>query len=425
MLRTRRAAARWILCAAAWLAPTGSPSAQEAPDREVPAAESEAAESEAAESEAAESEAQPEAESPSPAASASDRAPPLARPAPAALPAFSLLPFGYIKVQGSIVEDDPNVPFVGRADGIELMNARAGVDGRLGSRVGFRLSIDGAVDERDQVNDPNGTLRVALRDAYVDLHVLPWADLRAGRAHALFDPEEVVGDTRRPFIERALPSRGVRPTDGWETGPLSPGRSLGVAVRRDPGPPASGVAVGYELAAQNGADEFASDNDNDAVALSAALLLRLPADGFALVAARYNPRTEGELPFEQDETDLSAAAGLGVQVGPLALGGGLLVERTSFEDTGGPDEQSLGAWGQALYRLPLSDRSPVDIGYRFGFFEPSDLISTDRLMEHTAGLVWQLPTWHLRALINGTLVVEQAARDLSNNRVEAALEVSL
>jgi hypothetical protein len=366
--------------------------------------------------------AEPES-TPTPAASASDRAPPLVRPAERSV--FSILPFGYIKVQGSMVEDDPNVAFVGRADGIELMNARAGVDGRLGDRVGFRASIDGAVDERDQVNDPNGTLRVALRDAFVDLHVARWVDLRAGRSEPLFDPEDVVGDTRRPFIERALPSRGVRPTDGWETRPLSPGRSLGVAVRRDPGTPASGVAVGYELAAQNGADEFASDNDNDAVALSAALLLRLPADGFALVAGRYNPRTEGELPFQQDEVDLQGAAGLGLQLGPLAVGGGFLFERTSFEDTGGPDEQSLGAWGQALFRLPFSPDAPLDLGYRFGFFEPSDLVTTDRIMEHTAGAVWQFPAWHVRAFINGTLVIEQSARELANNRVEAALEVSL
>ncbi|HTE53889.1 MAG TPA: porin [Kofleriaceae bacterium] len=425
MLVPRCAAALSILCAV-WLFPHRSSRAQ-SPDRDQD--QEEARDGDRDREPAADADAEVDAarpRSPAPAASPSDRAPPLAQPAPAAdLPDFALLPFGYIRVQGSVVQDDPNVAFVGRADGIELMNARAGVDGRLGERVGFRLSIDGAVDERDQVNDPNGTLRVALRDAFVDLHVLPRVDLRAGRAEPMFDPEEIVGDTRRQFIERALPSRGVRPTDGWETRSLSPGRSLGVAVRSDPGPPASGVAIGYEIAAQNGADEFATDNDNDALAVSAGLLVRLPADGFVLVAGRYNPRTEGELPFQQDETDLQGSAGLGIQVGPLSLGGGLMVERTSFEDTGGPAEQSLGAWGQGLVRLPLSPDAPFALGYRFGYLEPSDLISTDRIMEHTGGAVWQLPAWHLRALLNATLVVEQAARDLSNNRVEAALEVSL
>jgi hypothetical protein len=340
---------------------------------------------------------------------------------------FTVEPYGYIKVQGSVVEDDPNVAFVGRADGVELQNARVGVAGALGQRVRFQLSADGAVDERDQVNDPNGTLRVALRDAFVDLRVARVMALRAGRAHPVFDPEEEVGDTRRAFVERALPSRGVRPTDGWETPSLSPGRSLGVAVRHDPGTPASGAALGYELGAQNGADEFSSDNDNDALALSAALFARLPDDGFLLVAGRWNPRTEGELPFQQDETDVQGAAGAQVVLGWLAVGGGFLLERTSFETTGGPAEYSFGAWGQSLVRVPVfAGTGPrLDVGYRFGFLEPSDLVSTDRLMEHTAGLVLGVPSWHLRALLNGTLAVEQDSRKLDNNRIELALEVSL
>jgi hypothetical protein len=144
-----------------------------------------------------------------------------------------------------------------------------------------------------------------------------------------------------------------------------------------------------------------------------------------LVAGRYNPRTEGELPFQQDETDLQGSAGLGVTVGPISVGGGFLFERTSFEDVGGPDEQSIGAWGQGMIRLPISPDAPFDLGYRFGYLEPSDLITTDRIMEHTGGAVFQLPAWHLRALLNATLVVEQADRELSNNRVEAALQVSL
>jgi len=338
---------------------------------------------------------------------------------------FVVEPYGYLKVQGSVVQNDPNVAFVGRADGVELQNARIGVVGALGERVGFRVSADGAVDERDRVNDPNGTLRVALRDAFFDLHLTSWAALRVGRAEPVFDPEEEVGDTRRQFVERALPSRGVRPTDGWETPPISPGRSLGVAVRHDPPAPEHGAALGFEIAAQNGADEFASDNDNDAVAVSAAAFARLPGNGFLLVAGRYNPRTEGELPFRQDETDTQAAAGGVVTLGWLTAGGGFLFERTSFDTTGGPVENSIGAWGQSMVRLPFSGEPSVDLGYRFAFYDPSDLISTDRLMEHTAGAVLGVPSWHLRALLDATLAIEQAERKLANNRLELTLEVSL
>jgi hypothetical protein len=68
---------------------------------------------------------------------------------------------------------------------------------------------------------------------------------------------------------------------------------------------------------------------------------------------------------------------------------------------------------------------PLAIGYRFAILDPSDLILTDRVMEHTAGAVLAVPAWHLRAQLDVTHVMEQADRDLSNDRVQAALEVSL
>lgn len=336
---------------------------------------------------------------------------------------FSLQPFGYLRLLGSVVQDDPNVSFVGRADGFELQNARVGVRGRLARRVSFVLSADGAIDERDQLNDPNGRLRFGLRDAYADFHLASHVDFRAGRAYPLFDIEEVIGNTGRPFVSRALPSRGIRATDGWQTDKLAPGRSLGVALRRDPGSPERGVAVGWELAAQNGNDEFASDNDNDAVAVSAAGLLRLPNRSAVLIAGRYNPRTVGALPFQQDETDLQGSAGALFGVGPVSLAAGLILERTSFESTGGLAEYSTGAWGYGLLALPTAPL--IDIGYRFGLLEPSDLISTDRVMEHTVGAVWSEPDWHLRVLVNATMVVEQDDRALDNNRLESVVELTL
>jgi hypothetical protein len=336
---------------------------------------------------------------------------------------FTWRPFGYLRVQGAIVRNDPNVAFVGRDDGFELQNARIGVRGDLADRASFVISIDGAVDERDRVNDPDGTIRVGLRDAFADLH-LGSIDVRAGRFDVVFDPEDLTDDTERAFVDRAVESRGVRPTEGWETDGLPPGRSVGVAVRRDPGTPPSGVAVGFEVAAQNGADEFASDNDNDLVAVSAAGFVRLPSAGHAMVAARWNPRTEGELPFRQDETDLEAAAGVAIPAGPVRLGAGLIYVRTLYDTTGGPSQNAYGGHAQAVVRV-LRGRAPVDVGYRFAILEPSDLILTDRVIEHTAGAVVGWPAWHARGQINLTLAQEQADRGLSNDRIEAVLELAL
>src|SRR6476659_8889344 len=79
-------------------------------------------------------------------------------------PGFQWQPFGYLRLQYLAVQNDPNVAFVGRDDGFELQIARVGVHGTWGDKAEFLVSIDGAVDERAQINVPEGKLRVGLRD---------------------------------------------------------------------------------------------------------------------------------------------------------------------------------------------------------------------------------------------------------------------
>jgi hypothetical protein len=350
-----------------------------------------------------------------------DGAVPVLEPPPPAPPTFAWKPYGYLRLKAAVVQNDPNVAFVGRDDGFSLQNARLGVTGELADKAFFKVSFDGAVDERNQINSPDGKLKVGLRDAFVDLH-LGTIDLRAGRFDPLFDPDKLVDDEDRPFVDRALESRGVRPTDGWQTPGLPPGRSLGVALRKDPGEIESGVGLGFEVAVQNGADEFSSDNDNDLPAVSAALLLRLPR-GVASAGFRWNARTEGDLPFQQDETDLAGAVGVALAAGPIELAAGGVVVHTIFDTTGGPAQNAYGGHAQAMY--VFGGGRPIGVGYRFGILDPSDLVLTDRLMEHTVGAIVVLREWHLRAQLNVTHVMEQADRDLSNDRVEAALQVDL
>ena len=68
---------------------------------------------------------------------------------------------------------------------------------------------------------------------------------------------------------------------------------------------------------------------------------------------------------------------------------------------------------------------PFEFGYRFGLLDPSSLIVTDRVMEHTLGAVLAVPRLRMRFQLELTHVVEQAARDLQNDRVQLAGEVSL
>ena len=349
---------------------------------------------------------------------------------PAAPSAFTWRPFGYLRMQYIAVQDDPNVAFVGRDDGFELQNARAGVTGMLGKRMALTLSIDGAVDERTQVNSPQGKLAFGLRDAYGDVALGGNAVVRAGYFLSTVDPEALIPDTAREFVDNPIETRGMRATEGWQTPGLPPGRSLGVAIRLDPEYALGGVpvhldhpALGFEVAIQNGADEFASNNDNDEPALSATAILRFPHDSWLMVAGRYNPRTIGDLPFRQDETDLQGTVGLHVAAGPVSLGGALILQQTTFDTTGGPSQDAYGAHAQVMFTIPAP--LPFSVGYRFGVLDPSSLITTDQVMEHTLGAVLGVPSYRMRLQLQVTHVVEQPARDLANDRIQLAAEVVL
>ncbi|HEY3803874.1 MAG TPA: porin [Kofleriaceae bacterium] len=337
--------------------------------------------------------------------------------------------FGYLRMEYIAVQADPNVQFVGRDDGFELQNARLGVHGRYGDRIAATMAFDGAVDERAQVNSPQGTLGFNLRDAYADVTLAGQAVLRAGYFLPWVDPEALVADTTLEFVDYPIESRGVRATEGWQTPGLPPGRSLGVALHLDPasmlGTPVAVDAprFGFEVAVQNGADEYSYNNDNNEPALSVSALLRWPNDSWIVVAGRYNPRTIGTLPFRQDETDYQGTAGLHVALGPVSLGGGVVLEHTTFDTTGGPAQDAYGGHAQILVRVPFA--LPLQVGYRFGVLDPSSLVTTDRVIEHTVGAVLSVPSYRVRVLVQGVIPVEQAARELANDRFQIAGELTL
>lgn len=348
---------------------------------------------------------------------------------PAAAPVFVWEPYGYLRLQYIAVQDDPNVPYVGRDDGFELQNARLGVRGtmRLSAErtASFVVAFDGAVDERAQLNSPDGKLRVQLRDAYLDVPLSGSLFARGGYFEVWVDPQALVPDASRELVDRPIESRGIRATEGYQASGLPPGRSLGAAVRLDPGAVTEGVKPGFELAVQNGSDEYASNNDNNTPAVSAALLLRFPHDGFVLAAGRFNPRTAGDLPFRRDETDLQGSAALHVVAGPASIEAGGVVQHTSYETTGGPSANAFGAHAQLMVRVSPDAAMPIAVGYRFGILDPSSLITTDRVMEHTAAALLGVPRLRMRFQLQLTHVVEQAARELSNDRIQLAAEVTL
>jgi hypothetical protein len=362
----------------------------------------------------------PPAERPAPADKAKEPPP----PAPVApFTGFDWQPFGYLRMQYIAVQDDPNVAFVGRDDGFEIQNARIGARGRLGTRASFVISFDGAVDERTQVNSPQGKLAVGLRDAYADVAVAGLTFLRAGYFTCWLDPEAQIPDTAREFVDNPIETRGMRPTEGYYTPGLPPGRSIGAALRMDPAVPSDGAAFGFEIASQNGADEFSSNNDNDMVALSVAGIVRFPHDGFLVFAGRWNPRTVGDLPLRMNETDFQGSVGTHINAGPLSIGGAFIVQHTTFDTSNTPATNAYGGHAQVMIRIPAE--YPLAIGYRFGVIDPNDHLTFDQVMEHTVGAVLGMPSLRMRLQLQATHVQEQAARDLTNDRIQLGMEVVL
>lgn len=422
-----RCALRFVSAAVVMIAVPGTAAAED-PDQGGEVADQAAAPVDAR-SEPAKQAPQPTAEA-APSAPAPDPALP-----PPSKERFELAVFGFLRLQYKTIQNDPNVEFVGRDDGFELQNARIGVRGTLGTRAALVISIDGAVDERAQINVPEGKLRVGLRDAYGDFFLGKRRDradgrvmsemlVRAGFFQTWAEPQSQIPDVLREFIDRPMESRGIRATEGFQTQGLTAGRSLGAALRLQPQFGYATLNGGFELAVQNGADEFASNNDNDKPAVSASGLIRFAKDGHFVLTGRYNPRTVGDLPFRQDETDLSATSGFRVPAGPVAIGGGLAFTRTTFGTTGGPAQNAFGAHAQLTFRAG-SDDLPLTFGYRFGIFDPSSLFVTDRVMEHTVAGVVGVPRYRMRLQVQLTHVIEQAARALSNSRAQVALELTL
>src|SRR5262249_8473743 len=310
--------------------------------------------------------------------------PPEAPPvAPPSFAGFRYELFGILRLKGAFIQDDPNVQFVGRNDGFTLQNARVGLTGAW-ERLAFRFSAEGAVDERSGANATVGTLRFALKDAFLDVRVVDALTVRVVRFEPIFDLDEYIPISERAFVDYALESRGVLPTQGYQVAGLSPARSIGVATRSDRAFTAGQVDFGYELAVQNGNGEYSSDNDNDSLAFSAALFARWQRSFFFL-AGRQKDRTVGMLPFLQTQKNYEGAAGALVRVGPVEVAGQVIGRHTTFETTGGPDENAFGAHAQLVVHFTLDSLS-IEPGYRFAIYDPSDLISTDQVIEHTLGV---------------------------------------
>ncbi|HTL36165.1 MAG TPA: hypothetical protein VL326_23700, partial [Kofleriaceae bacterium] len=120
---------------------------------------------------------------------------------------------------------------------------------------------------------------------------------------------------------------------------------------------------------------------------------------------------------------LQGSFGAQINAGIASVGAGGIVQRTTFESTNGPTQNGYGAHAQLMITAPGT--YPISFGYRFAILDPSSLILTDRVMEHTVGSVMSVPSLRMRVQLQLTHVMEQAARELSNSRAQLAAEIQL
>lgn len=323
---------------------------------------------------------------------------------------------GRLRTVAFVTQNDPNVAFVGRDDGFAISAAEVGITVNASKRAIARLSLDGAVDERAHLNARTGTLRPRLRDAYLDIDAGALR-VRAGRFTQLGTADPTASN-KRLFTTLPLEVRGVADTQGWAARGLDPSPSIGVALH---GNVSSSLA--YEVALQNGNDEFAANNDNDWVSLAAALAVKTQRLD-AVVSASVNPRTEGDLPAQQSEIDYNATAGLAADLGAVMIGAGGAVRVTQFSTTGGQQQLALGGHAQLGGRVwQQPNGASVLLAARVAIIDPSNLILSDRVFEPSLGATWIWPAANVRGHLGTTLAFEQTERTLANHRfVEAALE---
>ena len=351
-------------------------------------------------------------------------APPV--PAPPGPPAM-IRPFGYVRTLFSMIADDgKNTDFVGQYDGFQMANARLGVEVTK-NHTRAVISVDGAVDRRDDLNTSQGTVEVRLRDAFAEWKPCTGFKATAGQFEVPFDAEELTSNTDLVFVDQGVESRGVRGVEGYNVDGLSLDREVGLLLSSDPiyfMP--DGFGLTYALAITNGSSAAHPLNDNESLAYTGRLEL-LWAKMFAIgVAANLNKVSSGLPPDRLTEDQFSLAADLRADLyGAHFLGQFMRRESTPKDVPSEPDVVGQGFHVQIAYDAPFG----LTPGYRYGQFDPTadvqveDPVSAERLDQdevkvHTLGLSWAVPEEPLTIKVNYHVILEDDARKLANNRLD-------
>jgi hypothetical protein len=178
-------------------------------------------------------------------------------------PAWHFSPVGYVRTGVQLTQRDDDVDFIGRNNGFYIAHARLGLNGRHDDAgVSFRLSFDGALDsDRSDVNTPEGSLEVGLRDAYIR-YAPGVIALQLGQFKAPFTRESMRSTGRLPFINRSVGEAGIAVGTGYELPGLNVSRQQGLMLSTDGVLEAGLVYLAAYAMVANGSGSNDTLNDN-------------------------------------------------------------------------------------------------------------------------------------------------------------------
>lgn len=363
----------------------------------------------------------------------------------------SFMPDRFLGISTSENETTQRNPLVGRNDGLDISDARLNMRARYGERLYIRLAFDGAVASYADANDVVGRLSTGVRDAYMRFEFSKQLQLFGGRFKPPFDMEELTATDDQFFVQRALESRGVWRNEGFsgDMRGFAPGRQTGIMLAGDNVIDIGRVGIGYSLAVTNGNANDARLNDNDLPAVWARISASwlddvkkrkdeegpatniLQRGGRVGLSSFYNKTSTGSLPDRFNDRIVGMGVDAAWNTAWFYCAGQVLASRTDHESRDATKaEYALGGHVQFSVRLPWADIYP---GYRFGYYNPRTVFGEqgvaatedyDRVMHHTLGIRYRPRDFPLTFLADYTHSVEQGGRQIPNDRVEGAVQVT-
>ncbi len=348
--------------------------------------------------------------------------------------------YGYVRT-GFIwvgAEGDNAPDFIGQNNGFAMLDARTGVKINYLDKLELRLALDGAGDVRTNANDTVGSQRVELKDAYGEYRFADFFKVRVGQYKPPFDLEATESAADLTFVRPSVVSSGVRPGEGIQrpgNAGFTPSRQAGLSLLSDVidfGP----VGFTYHAAITNGNTVSSTRNDNNHLAYFGRLEFHLrnqllglyQPDSFLVFGGglSYNQRTEGTLPNQLDEEDLSWQVDLQLKAYGVDALAQLLWNTREYPGAGEAKRDTIGILAQIAYRLPIPDYR-FQVGYRFAYLDPfkddTELAVDDLLIYHTIGVAYRLEALPVELKLNYTVTQEEGSAGVDNDLIEALVQV--